>query len=328
MLYHFEIERIIRWIKERTPRRVAIQLPEGLKGYAIELVKDLEEAVDCEFILIGDPCYGACDFPAGFRDFADALIQFGHSPIPSLASEDMLFVEVPSVSDPLPLIQEALPLLEKRVGLIATAQHIHALEGLRERLKAEEIEVEIGRGDGRICHPGQILGCNVTAALAVSDKVDQFLYVGSGNFHPLAVAITTRLPVIVIDPLGREVRNIDELKERILRQRHAAVTLASGATSFAVLGSYKPGQLRKKTMEIVVNQLKEAGKEYVTILMNNFDPDYLTQFDVDIYVCAACPRLAIDDYLRYRRPMITPPELEIALGLRKWEDYLFDQILE
>lgn len=328
MLYHFDTEGVIRWIRARSLRRVAVQFPEGLKRYAIELVRDLGEAVDCDFFLIGDPCYGACDFPTGFRDYADALIQFGHSPIPSLAREDMLFVEVPSLSDPSSLVQEALPLLKKRVGLIATTQHIHALGDLRKMLEAEGIKVEVGRGDNRIRHPGQILGCNVTAALAVSRMVDQFLYLGSGNFHPLAVAITTHLPVIVMDPLAREVRGIDELKERILRQRHTAITLASQATSFAVLGSYKPGQLRKETIEIVVNQLEKAEKEYVTIFMNNFDPDYLTQFDVEIYVCVACPRLAIDDYLRFRRPMITPPELEIALGLRKWEDYMFDQILE
>ena len=49
-------------------------------------------------------------------------------------------------------------------------------------------------------------------------------------------------------------------------------------------------------------------------------------FDADAYVSTACPRIAIDDYSRYRKPMITPSELEIVLGIREWEDYEMDYI--
>ena len=34
-----------------------------------------------------------------------------------------------------------------------------------------------------------------------------------------------------------------------------------------------------------------------------------------------------DDYLKYKVPIITPVELEILLGKKKWEDYQFDQII-
>jgi 2-(3-amino-3-carboxypropyl)histidine synthase len=50
-------------------------------------------------------------------------------------------------------------------------------------------------------------------------------------------------------------------------------------------------------------------------------------FKVDAFVSTACPRIAIDDALRYKRPMLTPIELEVALGVRAWEDYAFDSIL-
>jgi 2-(3-amino-3-carboxypropyl)histidine synthase len=50
-------------------------------------------------------------------------------------------------------------------------------------------------------------------------------------------------------------------------------------------------------------------------------------FQLDAFVSTACPRLAIDDYLRFRKPMLTPIELEVALGARKWDDYLFDSFL-
>ncbi|WP_297504598.1 diphthamide synthesis protein, partial [Thermococcus sp.] len=42
-------------------------------------------------------------------------------------------------------------------------------------------------------------------------------------------------------------------------------------------------------------------------------------------VVVACPRVPIDDYENWRKPVLTPTEVEIVLGLR--EDYAFDEIL-
>ena len=32
-------------------------------------------------------------------------------------------------------------------------------------------------------------------------------------------------------------------------------------------------------------------------------------------------------YMQYKIPIITPVELDIVLGFKKWDDYQFDQIL-
>ena len=62
--------------------------------------------------------------------------------------------------------------------------------------------------------------------------------------------------------------------------------------------------------------------------MDHFSPISLQGFrDVDCFVSTSCPRIAIDDYLQYKIPVLTPIELEIVLGKRKWEEYQFDQIL-
>ena len=52
----------------------------------------------------------------------------------------------------------------------------------------------------------------------------------------------------------------------------------------------------------------------------------LQGYRVDAWVNTACPRIAIEDGIRYDKPMLTPPELEVVLGLRKWEGYRFDEI--
>jgi len=36
--------------------------------------------------------------------------------------------------------------------------------------------------------------------------------------------------------------------------------------------------------------------------------------------------VAIDDANMYKKPLLTPIELEIVLGKRKWEEYKIDEI--
>ena len=57
-----------------------------------------------------------------------------------------------------------------------------------------------------------------------------------------------------------------------------------------------------------------------------FDPENLTHIGMDALVSTACSRIAIDDEARYPLPVLTPPELAIALGKRDWNDYILDEL--
>ena len=46
-----------------------------------------------------------------------------------------------------------------------------------------------------------------------------------------------------------------------------------------------------------------------------------------LLVVSACPRIAIDDSQMYKKPLLTPQELEIVLNKRQWENYQLDEIL-
>jgi 2-(3-amino-3-carboxypropyl)histidine synthase len=324
----FHIAEVVSFIQRREADLVALQFPEGLKVHAMGLAEELERRTGCKCIILGDPCYGACDVSVSYRDVADALVHFGHTPMPDLdVGEDVFFVEVRleyGIEDLLPL---ALPRMKKRVGLVTTPQHLQWLPRVQAWLRSKDIDGLIGEGDARLKHPGQVLGCNVTSASSIAKDVDQFLFIGSGDFHPLAVAIETGKEVIVLDPLMREVRDVGELKDRVLRQRYASIALAQEAGSFGILISTKPGQRRRVLAMRLRSLIEEKGRRASIIAMDNVAPDQLLAFKVDAFVSTACPRIAIDDALRYKRPMLTPIELEVALGLRAWEDYAFDSIL-
>lgn len=326
-MYDFRLAEVAEWIVTRDARTVAVQLPEGLKVHAQSMARDLRERTGRNILIHGDPCYGACDYAPSFPRYADALVQFGHAEIPSMeAPSNVLFVEVFIDLDVSTLLEKALPMLRDRIGLLTTVQHVHQLPKMMAWLGSHGKEVQIGRGDARIKFEGQVLGCNISSVDHIMDKVDQFLYVGSGDFHPLMVAIESEKPVLVLDPLTNEVREIDHLKERILRQRHAAITRAVSASRFLILVSTKVGQERMGLARRLQSLAEENDRSADILLLEEIHPDRLLPYQADAYVSTACPRIAIDDYLRFPKPILTPVEMEIVLGLKKWSDYSLDSI--
>jgi 2-(3-amino-3-carboxypropyl)histidine synthase len=327
-MFDLHLAEVADFVRATNARRVALQFPEGLKSQAVEVADEIERITGCVCIILGDPCYGACDLNTSYRSFADVLVHFGHSEIPSMNADDkVLFVEVKLDYDITSLLSSSLDRLGARVGLVTTVQHLHQLPMLKEWLERHGRKVLIGQGDKRINNAGQVLGCNVTVASSIREDVDQFLYLGSGDFHPLAVSLATGKTVIVLDPMMQEVRDVEQQKEKILRQRHGAISLASEAKSFGIIVSSKPGQQRKALADALKAMILSKGKKASLIVMDNVTPDQLLAFQLDAFVSTACPRLAIDDYLRYRKPMLTPIELEVALGERNWDDYVFDSFL-
>jgi len=156
------------------------------------------------------------------------------------------------------------------------------------------------------------------------------LFIGSGTFHPVGLLLSSKKPVIAADPYTNIVKKqeLNELKDIILRQRYGAIANSKNAKKFGILVGLKRGQQRMDLAHRVREMFDAFNKKSLIIAMDNFSPVSLQGFgDIDCFVSTACPRIAIDDYLQYKIPIITPIELEIVLGKRKWEDYRFDQIL-
>lgn len=336
--YSFDMENVAHQINKNKYQNILIQLPEGLKPYFDQFIETLEKKTSCNVFVYADPCFGACDIITrkNLEAFEiDFIIQFGHTPIPALKRKKdeipTLFINAISLKDVTQVVEHSLPLLiGKNIGVVTTAQHLHTLPSVERFLKDHSYHPWISKGDNRVSGRGQILGCNFSAGLSMVDKVDSFLFIGSGTFHPLGLLLATKKPVIAADPYTQTVKHqeLEEIKDAVLRQRYGAITLAKTAKSFGILISVKPGQQRMKTAERIKKLLDALGKTSYFIVMDLFSPSYLEGFTkIDCYVSTGCPRIAIDDYLLYKKPIITPVELEVAFGQRNWEEYEFDQII-
>ena len=333
--YSLDMDAAVQQILEKGYRMVAVQLPEGLKNGATQIVEFLEKKIKGTIIVVADPCFGACDLVSyELRNLdVDCVLHLGHAPIPDVENFwiPTFFVNAVSTLDVKRVVEQAVPSLKgKRIGLVTTAQHVHMLENAVELLKKHGLEPVVGTGDDRIAAPGQILGCNFSAGTTIAGNVDSFLFIGSGTFHPVGLLLSTKKPVVAADPYTNTVKieELDELKDIILKQRYGAITAAKTSKTFGILVGLKRGQQRLKLAYSIKDMLVHAQKKSIFLALENFSFVSLQSFyTIDCFVSTACPRIAIDDYVQYKKPIITPVELEIALGKRSWAEYLFDQIL-
>ncbi|MDY0266561.1 MAG: diphthamide biosynthesis enzyme Dph2 [Methanimicrococcus sp.] len=332
--YDFETDAIFDEIRKLLQIKtgeiiVGLQFPEGLKKHALELSSLIFEKTGATVYISADPCFGACDLDMDLLEKTDLLFHFGHS---SLNQEEfknkVRFIETRSKVDISPVINAALEFLpEQKIGLLTTVQHVHQLKNAQKILENAGKTVIIAKGDQRIAYPGQILGCNFSSAHSNAvEGCDVFLYVGSGQFHPIGAALSSKKRVVCADPFTT---NVFELNDRkFLMQRSAVIGNATDAEVFGIIVSTKNGQYRKRLADSLKEKAEAHGKKAFILFMDFVSPDQMLSFKADAFVNTACPRLAIDDSGRYPAPVLTPQEFEIVLGERDWEDLVLDEILE
>ncbi|MEA3329334.1 MAG: diphthamide synthesis protein [Nanoarchaeota archaeon] len=78
-MYNLELGKIAKQIKLDKPKKVLIQLPDGLKPHAEQIVNFLEGKTSADILIWFGNCYGACDLPPITSLGIDLTIQFGHS---------------------------------------------------------------------------------------------------------------------------------------------------------------------------------------------------------------------------------------------------------
>ncbi len=310
-----DLSDLVRQLQERGAKRVALQFPAGLKRRAAEYTSALREA-GFDIIISGDPCYGACDLALDTLASADVLVHVGHAPVDE---QDRVIFLPYEVDFDVAVLEKALPLLKgKTTGLVTSVQHVHLVPAMESFLKKQGVDVRVADGRGRTPCRGQVLGCCFTAAKETG--ADQILFVGTGLFHPIGIALSTAARVVALDPLTGTVQDVSG--EALLRRRFAVIERARGATSIGILVSTKSGQHRMG----LARRLAALHPHAVIVTMNEVSPDELLNLGFGCYVNTACPRLAYDDQVRFPVPVLSPQEFEILCGVRDWDQYTIDEI--
>ena len=201
-----------------------------------------------------------------------------------------IFIPAKAIVSIEPLIEKIKEQFKNRkTGLIAAVQFLDYLQ----ELKRECSNAIIG---------GQILGCNINNALKIKNKVDCFIFVGSGEFHPLEVALRTSKPVYIANPVTNEITQIpDEEVEAIKKQRKGKLLKFISAETVGVLVSAKRGQYRLKnalelkkrfSKEFKINDYRIKPKETYVFIFDTLRAEELDNFPaVECWINTACPRI-------------------------------------
>jgi len=321
----FDLESVVDIIKKRGIHRVGLQLPEGLKRISQKIAKQITDMTGSEVIISGDPCYGACDIDLILCEEVELLIHIGHTKMLGGRPlfDKVVYIEAQMGLDLRPVVEKAVPLLEKkRIGVETTVQHVRRIGEVLEVLGEHGIVGLLGEPGPRTKYRGQVLGCDYTAAKRFD--VSEHIFVGTGQFHPLGMALATGKRVVAADPVACSVSVMET--RPMLRHRYGAIARAAGAQKVAVLVSKKPGQKRLELARKMIDIGTEDNREMYLVYLDKVDPDILINLGAQAAVSTACPRVALDDAQMFRVPILTPPEFEILLGKRK--DYKLDEIID
>lgn len=314
-MWSIPVSDLIERLNSLGVHRVGLQFPDGLKRRAFEVARSLREA-GFEVLISGDPCYGACDLALDTLAMADILVHFGHAPVEE--RDGVIYEYVHLDIDPA-ILDNALKLLGgNRVGLVTTIQHAHLIPEMTAYLRNSGIDAVVRQGGPRTPFPGQILGCSFAAAR--NTGADEILYVGTGMFHPLGVALATGTRTIALDPYTGNAEVVDV--RGLLKKRMIIVENSRSLENFGILVSLKSGQQRLE----YARHLEGLCDRAYLVMIREIEPDALLNLGFACYVNTACPRLAYDDQIRFPAPVLSPPEFEILCGVRTWDEFVIDEI--
>ena len=177
---------------------------------------------------------------------------------------------------------------KQKYGLVANIQHMH---------KLRDIQTQIPES----VYGGQVVGCRPDAAQAISGKVDAFLFVGNGVFHPIQVALKTKKDVWLWDPTQKSLKILDN---KIIKE-HRNKKLTSfkkflNAKNVGILISTKAGQNDNKItayskelkMKKALELKSRKDKNYYLFAFDTLQQYNLENFNfINLWVNTACNRI-------------------------------------
>ena len=180
--------------------------------------------------------------------------------------------------------------IDGKIGVVTTIQHL------------EQARKACGKN---FVFGGQILGCNFNNAIKMKNKVDKYLYVGTGQFHPIGLALNTGKEVYILNPMSRQFYMLDKNDiARYENRRKGALLKFLNARQVGLLITLKLGQYTPGKYTGIKEKLKQAekikelypSKHFYVLIFNTLRKEDLENFKgIECWANMACPRI-VDDY--------------------------------
>ncbi len=295
-------DEVLEELKDKDYDKIGLQGPDGIKPQIIDFAEDLHEE-GFETVIVGASTFGACGIADEKveRMGADALVHVGHTRFlhpeqADMKDYDVYYLPYREDRDLMSVLEEHYTEIDEdeTLGLVGVTQYMDRAEKAREFLEDKGYEVVEGKTGLRTTEPGQVLGCDAGAAHNIAEKVDAFVFLGSGHFHPSQVSETGK-KVYVVDPYEKHIwiEPANSLEDE-MQAEYARVIKHKDKKRWGIVTSSKKGQNYMRAVQIAKEKLEKHGKKvHVFVEDRIFEGDY-KGYGIDIYVNCACPRMTKD----------------------------------
>ncbi|KAL1623733.1 Diphthamide biosynthesis protein 1 [Diplodia seriata] len=246
------------------------------------------------------------------------------------------------------------------IAMVGTIQFNATIHGIAPQLRREGYNIIVpqimplskgeilGCTSPRFSTPKQRAESLVASATANASKdgpieADCLLYLGDGRFHLESAQIhNPHLPSYRYDPYSRRLTHETYAHTEMYSLRASAIQSARKARKWGLILGALGRQGNPHTLTLIEKHLKQKGIPCMKILLSEIFPGKLQLMSaskedkkkagvdqdganvedggVEAWVQIACPRLSIDWGYAFPRPLLSPYEALVALGVRegKW----------
>ncbi|MFP4403239.1 MAG: diphthamide synthesis protein [Nanoarchaeota archaeon] len=196
-------------------------------------------------------------------------------------------------------------ILPKRLALFTTIQYIDYLDEIKEELKKQGIDGILINTNQK--YKSQIVGCSINNYEKYD--IDGILFIGDGNFHPIALSLKNNLPIFILNLYNKKILKLDESKiKEIQKQKKIALTKFYSSKNISIIVSIKHGQYNLDIIERI--KKKFPNKNYYILLFDNIEFNQLENFNfTDCFINTACPRINYDDFNKFFKPVVYANDL-------------------
>ncbi len=189
------------------------------------------------------------------------------------------------------LTKKQIALLPKDLALFTAVQFFDSLNIIKKQLEDNGIKIKLLKGK-HSKYKGQLLGCDVD-----NFSANNFLYIGDGQFHPMALLLKNEKPVFVYNPFTKKLIEFDKKDcEKIKKKRKGALVKFLSSKEIGILVTTKSGQNRLKDAQKLEIKLQKKGKNAYILISDTINFSQLENFPfIECFVNTACPRIAYDD---------------------------------
>jgi len=308
MIEENDMNRLLGMAKKHNAKKIFVQVPEGLK-MEINKMSSFFSKNGIDTIFSAEPCFGACDLRDHEAEMfgCDMLIHIGHADFGVRHDMPVIYYELRKKYDFIRILEKNMGNLEKykSIGLMTTVQFVDEIASVKGYLEKKGKDVFVGKNK-KTGYFGHILGCDYSAITGIEDRVDCFLYFGSGRFHPYG--FSTEKPVLSLDMEGLGIINMTEEMRKLKIKRELAIEKARTLENFAIYVSAKPGQSRTSVAMEIKRTLEKEGKSAVILSADTLTAEKLIGIKADVIVNTACPRIRDDSEL-FGKIILNPEDI-------------------